>query len=178
MNCWMNITIAMNDSWGPGAADVLRAPLGCACEFSLRPRYLRDARGTRQVAQFEVDFASGYMSDGWRAAVFTPVGTLPVSGIVGLPPWDPTQAKTYQDLIEGATTNLGDSRTLRLEGVIPYTDPSGAVGYDTVRLFYALNATQGVESPDLVILKTATLVGISGVVQVRDDGGGQGPPRR
>jgi hypothetical protein len=174
VNCWMNKTISLNDSWGPGANDVLRAPLGCAGEFSLRPRYLRDARGARQLAQFEAEFASGYMSDGWRAAVFTPVGTMPITGVFGLPPWDPTQAATYRNLIEGPTTNLGDSRTLRLEAVIPYTDPNGAVGYDTVRLFYAFNAIQGAESPDLVVLKTATLVGISGVVQVRQDGGGQG----
>jgi hypothetical protein len=49
-------------------------------------------------------------------------------------------------------------------------------GGPTVRLFYAFNAVQGSAIPDLVIVKTATLVGIPGVVQVRQDGGGQGPP--
>jgi len=45
-----------------------------------------------------------------------------------------------------------------------------------VRLFYAFNAVEG-PIADLVIVKTATLVAIPGTVQVREDGGAQGPPR-
>ena len=176
MNCWNDKTISLNDSWGPGANDVLRAPLGCAAEFSLRPRYLRDSKGTLHVGQFEAVFASGYMGDGWNGAVFTPVGTLPVAGISGLPPWDTSQAAAYRNLIEGPNSNIADSRTQRLEGVIPYVDANGAVGYDTVRLFYAFNAVKGGPVADLVVVKTATLVGIAGTVQIRQDGGAHGPP--
>jgi len=75
-----------------------------------------------------------------------------------------------------APTHLGDSRTVRLEGVIPYLDANGAVGYDTVRLFYAFNAVEGAPIADLVIIKTGTLVAIPGTVQVRQDGGAHGPP--
>jgi hypothetical protein len=176
VNCWIDKTITLNDSWGPGAGDVLRPPLGGAPEFSLRPRYLRDSRASRQLGQLRAEISSGFLGDGWQGAVFTPFGTVPVKGIFGLPPWDPTQADTYRNLIEGPNNNLGDSRTVRLEGAIPYVDANGVVGYDTVRLFYAFNAVEGSPQADLVIIKTATLVGIPGVVQVRQDGGGHGPP--
>ena len=176
MNCWKDKTIALSDSWGPGANDVLNAPLGCAAEFSLRPRYLRDSKGTLHIGQFEAVCASGFMGDGWTGAVFTPVGTQPLAGITGLPPWDKSQSAMYRDLIEGSNNNLADSRTQRLEGVIPYVDANGAVGYDTVRLFYAFNAVRGAPVADLVVVKTATLVGIAGTVQIRQDGGAHGPP--
>lgn len=176
MNCWKDTTITLNDTWGPGADNVLRAPLQCAPEFSLRASYLRDGHGARQLSQLRVEISSGYLSDGWHGAVFTPVGTIPIEGIYGLPPWDPSQAETYRKLIQGPDNNLGDSRTVRLEGVIPYADSNGVVGYDTIRLYYAFNAVQGSVNPDLVIVKTATLVGIPGFVQVRQDGGAQGPP--
>lgn len=176
MNCWIDKTITLNDTWGPGAYDVLRAPLGCAPEFSLRASYLRDSRSGRQPGQLRAEMSSGYLCDGWNGAIFTPMGTMPVTGISGLPPWNPSQADTYRNLIEGPNNNLGDSRTLRLEGAIPYVDANGVVGYDTVRLFYAFNAVSGSPIPDLVIVKTATLVGIPGSVQVRQDGGAQGPP--
>ncbi len=176
MNCWIDKTIVLNDTWGPGANDVLTAPLKCAPEFSLRGCYLRDAKGGRQLSQFRAETSSGYLSDGWHGAIFTPAGTVAVAGIAGLPPWDPSQADTYRNMIVGPDNNLGDSRTLRLEGAIPYVDAHGVVGYDTVRLFYAFNAVNGGPIPDLVIVKTATLVGIPGTVQVRQDGGAQGPP--
>jgi hypothetical protein len=176
VNCWTDKTIKINDSWGPGASDVLCVPLGCAPEFSMRARYLRDAKAASQLGQLRAEISSGYLSDGWQSAIFTPVGTVPVKGIYGLPPWDPSEAKTYRDLIEGPNNNLGDSRTVRLEGVIPYVDANGVVGYDTVRLFYAFNAVGGAPIADLVIIKTATLVAIPGTVQVRQDGGGHGPP--
>jgi hypothetical protein len=176
VKCWIDKTITLNDTWGRGANDVLHAPLGCAPEFSLRARYLRDSRGGRQPCQLRAELSSGYVCDGWNGAIFTPVGTMPVTGISGLPPWDPSQADTYRDLIQGPNNNLGDSRTLRLEGAIPYVDANGVVGYDTVRLFYAFNAVTGSPISDLVIVKTATLVGIPGTVQIRQDGGAQGPP--
>ena len=176
MNAWIDKTIKINDSWGAGAINVLRAPLGCAAEFSLRGRYLRDSKGARQVAHLRAEISSGYLSDGWHSAAFTPVGTVPVKGINGLPPWDPSQADTYRNLIEGPNNNLGDSRTVRLEGVIAYVDANGVVGYDTVRLFYAFNAVQGSACADLVVIKIATFAAIPGSVQVRQDGAGHGPP--
>lgn len=176
MNTWINKTIKVNDSWGPGAADVLQAPLGCSPEFSLRGQFLRDARAVRQVGQLRTEISSGYLIDGWQSAVFTPVGTVPVQGIHGLPPWDPSQAGTYRSLIDGPDNNLGDSTTARLEGIIAYVDANGAVGYDTVRLFYAFNAVEGVANTDLVIIKTGTFVAIPGTVQLRQDGAGHGPP--
>ena len=175
MNCWTDKTVTISDSWGPGIKDVLWAPLGAAVTFTLRGRYLRDARGTRQLAQIQAEFSSGFLCDGWQGAIFTPLGTNPVKGIVGLPAWDPSQQSKYQALIDGPNTNLGDSGTLRLEGVIPYVDSKGQVGFDTVRLYYAFNAVQGA-IPDLVIVKTATLVGTPGTVQVLQDGAGHGPP--
>jgi hypothetical protein len=176
VNPWKDKTIKINDSWGPGANEVLHVPLGCAPEFSMRERYLRDNNGTNQLGQLSAAISSGYLSDGWQSATFTPVGTIGVTGISGLPPWDPSQAQVYRDMIESPNNNLGDSRTLRLEGVIPYVNANGLVGYDTVRLFYAFNAVEG-PIADLVIVKTATLVAIPGTVQVREDGGAQGPPR-
>ena len=50
------------------------------------------------------------------------------------------------------------------------------MGYDTVRLFYASKAVQGGPNEDLVILKIATYAAAPGTVQVRQDGGGHGPP--
>jgi hypothetical protein len=176
VNSWINKIIKLNDSWGPGATDVLGAPLGCAAEFALRGHFLRDAKGARQLGQLRAELSSGYIGDGWQGTGFTPVGSVPVKGIFGLPPWDPSQAGTYRNLIEGPNNNLGDSRTVRLEGVIAYVDANGAVGYDTVRLFYAFNAVQGSANADLVVIKTATYVAIPGSVQVRQDGGGHGPP--
>jgi len=116
------------------------------------------------------------LSDGWQHAVFSPVGSIPVAGISGLPPWDPSKADIYRNMIESPTNNLGDSRTARLEGIVPYLGANGAVGYETVRLFYAFNAVQGAPIADLVILKIATLVAIPGVVQIKQDGVGHGPP--
>jgi len=175
VNNWKDKTVKLNDSWGPGAANVLKAPLGCLAEFSLRGRFLRDSKGNWQLGQLRAEIASGYLCDGWQSAVFTPVGTVAVSGINGLPPWDPSQAETYRKMITGPDNNLGESRTARLEGVIAYTDADGVVGFDTLRLYYAFNAVQDT-NPDLVIIKTATYVGIAGTVQIRQDGVAHGPP--
>jgi len=116
VNPWKDKTIKINDSWGPGANEVLHVPLGCAPEFSMRERYLRDNKGANQLGQLSAAISSGYLSDGWQSATFTPVGTIGVTGISGLPPWDPSQAQVYRDMIQSPNNNLGDSRTLRLEG--------------------------------------------------------------
>lgn len=177
MNFWKDKTIVLNDSWGPGAIDLLTPPLGGKAEITLRARYVRDPKGVRQFAQLQAECASGYIGDMWQGAVFTPLGTVPVAGLSGLPPWDGSQATTtkYRDMI--ASSNIGDSRTMRLETILAFLGPNGAVGYDTVRLFYASNAVQGADIPDLVIIKTATLVPIPGVVGVLQEGGGSGPPK-
>jgi hypothetical protein len=73
-----------------------------------------------------------------------------------------------------AAAGLGDSRTLRLEGIVPYVGLKG-VGYKYVRLFYVPNAVNG-PNPDLVIVQTHAHTGIAGTVQARQDGTGQGPP--
>jgi hypothetical protein len=138
---------------------------------------LRDSKGNLQLGHFGIDFPSGYLADGWQGVNFIPMGTLPVTGISGLPPWDPSQQALYRQTIDAAAPSLGDSRTMRLEGVIPYLGASGGIGYDTVRLFYVYNAVVGGSDPDLVVIKTATLVDIPGMVQARQDGSGQGSRR-
>lgn len=176
MNNWINKRVTLNDTWGPGAIDTLSTPLGKLPEFSLRARHLRDAKGQAQCAHFSIDFSSGYLADGWQGVNFVPMGTQPVSGISGLPPWDPSRRDTYRKMIDAAAGSLGDSRTQRLEGVIPYMGQQGGVGYNRVRLFYVPNAVQGPE-PDLVVIKIATHVAIPGTVQARQEGVGQGPPK-
>ena len=175
MNYWTNKRVTLNDSWGPGAAHSLKTPLGQQPEFWLRPRYLRDPQGNPQLAHFVIDFPSGFLSDGWQGVNFTPLGTERVTGIEGLPPWDPSQRDTYRKMIEAAETSLGDSRTLRLEAVVPHLEQA-AVGYNKVRLFYVANAVQDKKLPDLVVIKTLTHRGVPGSVQARQGGTGQGPP--
>ena len=175
MNFWSNKRVTLNDSWGPGAAHTLTTPLGQQPEFSLRPLHLRDAQGNPQLAHFSIDFPSGFLADGWRAVNFAPLGTIAVEGITGLAPWDPSQSAAYRKVIDAASVSLGDSRTVRLEAVIPHLGPQGGVGYNKVRLFYVFNAVQG-PIPDLVVIKIATHVAIPGTVQARQDGTGHGPP--
>jgi hypothetical protein len=103
------------------------------------------------------------------------MGTIAVAGIIGLAPWDPSQSAAYRKVIDAASVSLGDSRTVRLEGVIPHLGPQGGVGYNKVRLFYVFNAVQG-QLPDLVVIKIATHVAIPGTVQARQDGMAHGPP--
>ena len=176
MNFWSNKRVTLNDSWGPGAAHTLTTPLGQQPEFSLRPLHLRDAQGNPQLAHFSIDFPSGFLADGWRGVNFTPLGTIAVAGITGLAPWDPSQSAAYRTAIDAASVSLGDSRTVRLEAVIPHLGPQGGVGYNKVRLFYVFNAVHG-QIPDLVVIKIATHVAIPGTVQARQDGTGHGPPR-
>ena len=176
MNFWSNKRVTLNDSWGPGAAHTLTTPLGQQPEFSLRPLHLRDAQGNPQLAHFSIDFPSGFLADGWRAVNFAPLGTIAVEGITGLAPWDPSQSAAYRTAIDAASVSLGDSRTVRLEAVIPHLGPQGGVGYNKVRLFYVFNAVHG-QIPDIVVIKIATHVAIPGTVQARQDGTGHGPPR-
>jgi hypothetical protein len=172
---WSNKRVTLNDSWGPGAAHTLTTPLGQQPEFSLRPLHLRDAQGNPQLAHFTIDFPSGFLADGWQGVNFTPLGSSAVAGITGLAPWDSSQSAAYRKAIDAASVSLGDSRTVRLEAVIPHLGPQGGVGYNKVRLFYVFNAVQG-PIPDLVVIKIATHVAIPGTVQARQDGTGHGPP--
>ena len=177
MKNWINKRIALNDTWGPGAVDSLTAPLGRMPEFAMRARHLRDAQGQAHCAHFSIDFSSGYLADGWQGVNFIPIGNTPVSGISGLPPWDPSVRDTYRKMIEAAAGTLADSRTERLEAVIPYMAQQGGLGYNRVRLFYVTNAVTGPE-PDLVVIKIATHIAIPGTKQARQDGSAQGPPKK
>jgi len=176
VNYWSHKTVMLNDSWGPGAAHTLTTPTGQKPEFSLHPRYLRDSQGNRYLAHFTIDLPSGFMPDGWQGVNFVPLGSAAASGISGLPlpPWDPSQQAIYRKVIDSASAILADSRTLRLEAVIPYVD-QGNLGYNKVRLFYLANAVQG-PLPDLVVVKIATHAAAPGTVQGRQDGTSQGPP--
>jgi len=173
VNYWANARLRLNDSWGPGAAHTLKTPLGQQPEFWLRPRYLRDPQGNAQLSHFTVDFPSGFLSDGWQGTSFVPMGTDAVTGISGLPPWDPSQRDTYRKMIDAATS-LSSSKTLRLEGVVSHLESAG-VGCNQVRLYYVANAVQG-RVPDLVVVKTATQRSVLGTVHARQDGSGHGPP--
>lgn len=172
MNYWSNVRVRLNDSWGPGAVHTLATPLNQQADFALHPRHLRDSQGNRHLAHFTVDFPSGFLADGWQGVNFVPLGSQAVSGIAGLPTWDPSNRDTYRKMIDAATS-LADSRTLRLEAVVPYF-AQGGIGYNKVRLFYVANAVQGPK--DLVVVKIATHSGVPGTVQARQDGSGHGGP--
>lgn len=175
MKRWMHTRVTLNDSWGPGAAHSLKTPVGRQPEFTLHPRYLRDAAGTPRVAHFTIDFPSGFLSDGWQGVNFIPMGSREVVGIKGLPPWSPSQRARYQRVIESAADSLADPRTLRLEAVVPFLGSGGRAGYNKVRLFFARNAVRG-KDRHLVVVRISTHVGVKGEVQGRQDGSGQGPP--
>ena len=116
MDCWIHTSVVLNDSWGLGADDILKTPLGKNPEFTLRPRYLRDSQGKRQVTHFTVEFSSGYLPDGWQGATFTPLGVDPVQGITGLEEWEPGQKTSYRDKINAAAKSLGNPRTVAPRG--------------------------------------------------------------
>jgi hypothetical protein len=178
VNDWKDKTIVINDSWGAGAANVLRSPLGGKAELALRARHLRHASGERPIAQFEAEVSSGYLTDGWHRAVLTPLGTQPVQGIQGLPAWDgsPAVQATYRKMIDDPKNNLMKPGTQRLETVIPFVAQNGDIGYDNVRLFYVVNAVTGGGTADLVVFTIQTHVGVAGLVQAQQGGTGQGPP--
>lgn len=175
MKHWMNTRVALLDSWGAGAAHSLKTPVGRQPEFTLHPRHLRHTDGTSQLAHFTIDFPSGFLADGWQAVNFIPLGSRTVRGIKGLPAWTPSQKTRYRSAIESIADTLADSRTSRLEAVIPYLSKASQVGYNKVRLFYVANAVKGKER-DLVVVTIATHVAAKGEVQARQSGSGYGPP--
>jgi hypothetical protein len=173
VNHWINVSVALNDTWDAGAAHSLSNPLNRMPEFSLRPRYLRDGQGKRHVAHFSLDFSSGYLDDGWQGITFTPMGTDPVTGIANLPVWDAQYRQVYRDMINKAAGSLDSSRTARLEAIVPYLEHN-KVAYNFVRLFYVEKAVQG--NAHLVVVRVKSFIGVPGGVQARQDGSGQGPP--
>jgi hypothetical protein len=175
VNSWINRSVKLNDTWGPGAKHSLTNPLNVLPEFALRPRNLRDSKGNAQAAHFSLDFSSGYLSDGWRDITFTPMGNIPVKDISGLPPWDASQRDTYRKAIENAKS-LADSRTERLEAIVPHLE-NDKVAYNTIRLFYVTNALKDGSMKDLVVVRVVHFSGVPGTVQARQDGNGQGPPK-
>jgi len=175
VKCWLNKTITLNDAWGVGPTLITTPPMKVLPEFSLRPRYLRGASGAYHLAQFSLEHSSGHLPDGWHSTVFTPKGTEAVTGISGLPPWDPANPDAYRSVIDGPGNNLGLSTTMRLEGTVPFV-AKGVVGYDTVCLFYIPAAVQDPANPDLVVLRTAALAAGSNTLAARQQGTAQGPP--
>ncbi len=176
MKHWMYTRVTLVDSWGPGASHTLHTPLGKQPEFTLHPRHLRDAGGTPQPAHFTIDFPSGFLADGWQGVNFIPLGTKDFRGIKGLPPWTPARKARYRNAVDAAADDLSDSRTRRLEGIVPYLGERGSVGYYRVRLFYLFNAVRG-KIKDLVVVQTAPYIAVNGQVQARQGGGGAvGPP--
>jgi hypothetical protein len=180
LDYWSNTRVRLNDVWGgAGVQHSLSTPLGPQQlpEFSLRPRNLRDSSGARYPAHFTIEFPSGFLADGWQGVNFVPMGSTPPAGISSLPAWDGSaQVKAkYRQVIDAAAGSLSDSRTLRLEAVIPYLD-QGQLGYNNVRLFYVPNAVTTGPTPDLVVVTTATHALAPGRVQGKQNGNGQGPP--
>lgn len=175
MKRWTNTRVTLNDSWGPGASHSLKTPVGRQPEFTLIPRHLRGPDGTPQLAHFTIDFPSGYLGDGWQGVNFIPLGSKEVDGIKNLPPWKAAHRTRYRKAIERAADILADSKTRRLEAVVPYVSGRGRVGYNKVRLFYVSNAARG-KDRHLVVVRVSTHVGIKGEVQARQDGTGYGPP--
>lgn len=172
---WIDTTVRINDNWGLGAQHTLSNPLGEKPEFSLRPRYVRDSRGTAQLAHFAVDFPSGYLGDGWQGVNFVPLGKNSVKGISGLPPYSPATRQVYRNKIEDAADSLDSSMTLRLEGVVPHITRSGHLGYNRVKLFYLRKAVRG-PLRDLVVVRIQHHPSAPGMVQGSQGGSGQGPP--
>lgn len=170
---WNKVSIC--EAWGPGSDHSLSTPLGRLPEFWLRPRYLHEAGGKRHIANYAVEFSSGFLGDGWQGVTLTPMGKNPVKGIItNLPPWDPGQSALYRKAIHDADGVLGDSGTERLEAIIPYLE-GGSVGYNTVRLFLVSGACKG-SAPDLVVVRIGTHTLPPGTVRARQDGTAHGPP--
>lgn len=173
MEHWNNKTITINDMWGIGAAHVLKTQVEKRPQFSLRTSYLSDKDGREYLTHFTIDFKLGFLAEGWRGVTLNPGGRNPITGISALPPWDSSQKSVYINAIENVAGILGDARTARLEGIVPYVS-QGQVHYDRVRLFYAANAIRCEETPDLVIIKVATYQVAPGTVRALQDGGGHG----
>jgi hypothetical protein len=177
VNNWVaKSRVNLNDAWGQSFKELLYNPLGKLAEFAVRARHLRDTSANLQLSHFTIDFQSGYLAEGWAGSSFTPMGKNPVKTITGLPPWSSGASATYRKVIDAAGTELGNSATARLQGVVSYLNAQGQVIYDTVKLFYVTNAVNDSKNPDLVVVTTQSLSGSAGGVQGRQDGTGQGPP--
>jgi hypothetical protein len=172
---WIDTTVTINDSWGPGAQHTLSTPLDELPEFALRVRYLRDSKRNEQPAHFSVDFSSGYLSDGWQGVNFVPLGKDPVKGISGLPAYSKSSQLTYRNMIEEAADYLDCSSTARLEGVVPHITKNGQIGYNRVKLFYVRNAVKS-SAADLVVVRIQHHLSAPGTVRANQGGNGHGPP--
>lgn len=172
---WDKVVIC--DTWGPGKSH-LTPPSGGDLKFQLLPRYIQGANGT-QPANYLIDFFKGDAPDEWAGAIFTPMGSVAVSGISKLPDWDksnPTVCRAYQTAIDDQTkNNLGKSNTERLESVIPYVDAAGALGFNYIRLFYVDNA-RNAPTKHLLVIKAVAQSLPKGSVRALQDGAGHGPP--
>jgi hypothetical protein len=169
---WDRVVIV--DTWGPGKAHSLTPPLKGNLEFWLRPRFIQGADGSSHLADYSIEFSRGRAPDEWAGAIFTPMGTEDVRQINRLPAWDPSHQQKYQDVINSAKDELCDSRTQRLETIVPFVD-DGGVGYNYLRLFWVKDARPG-PTTHLIVIKTATHALAKGSVQGRQDGSGHGPP--
>lgn len=173
---WNKVVIA--DVWGPGRSHIA-APNGGDLTFTLVPRYTQDAKGKSSLADYAVTLNTGEAPDEWAGAIFTPMGTVAVSGISKLPDWDkskPAVCKAYQTAIDDQTkNNLGKSNTERLESIIPYVDAAGALGFNYIRLFYVDNA-RNAPTKHLLVIKAVAQSLPKGSVRALQDGSGHGPP--
>jgi hypothetical protein len=162
------------DVWGAGADHSLKPKNGKPLDFWLQAQTLPNPGGNPYTVNYTVD-PTGSIPEGWKSVIFTPMGKNPVQGISKLPAWEEKQRAHYRKAIEDAHDNLCDSRTERLESIIPYVDEHGQLGYNAVRLFYVPDARQG-PTPHLFVIKTATFKLGDGTVQACQDGSGHGPP--
>jgi len=130
------------------------------------------------IANYAVDFKSGQAPDEWAGAIFTPMGTVDVTGISGLPDWDrskPAVCKKYQDVINAAASDLARSSTRRLETIVPHVSSAGILGYSAVRLFCVENA-RNAPTKHLFVIEAVTVKQSAGGVRALQDGVGHGPP--
>lgn len=167
--------VAISDKWGAGADHSLGTPLGKLPEFWLRPRHIWSPDGKkRHLVNYTVDFASGFLADGWVGAVFTPMGKEPVK-IDSLPDWSESQRGAYQNTINKADGSLCDSRTERLESIIPYVSKDGKLGYNVVKIFYLPHVRKS-PTEHVYIIRIQTHKLADGSVQGQQDGTAHGPP--
>jgi hypothetical protein len=167
-------TVAICDAWGAGADHSLKPSNGEPLDFRLQAQTLPNPEGGDYVVNYAVDPRSNVPA-GWKGAIFTPVGKDPVQGIRKLPDWDDTKRDEYRKAVDDAYDNLCDSRTERLESIIPYVDENGQLGYNAVRLFYVPNVRTN-PPKHLFVIKTATFKLGDGTVQACQDGSAHGPP--
>jgi hypothetical protein len=167
---WDNKTISLNDCWLAAAQTILRSANGGRPTFTLLPY----PPGSTNGAAYVVQVTDGDMVPGWDNVVFAATGTIPFTGLSGLPPWSPgSVAAQYRQAI--ANTNCGNSGTQCLEGIVSFTEADGTIANDRVRLFYAAGVVMG-PNPDLVVVTTALVPSDAAKVRARQDGAAHGPP--